>query len=84
MVENNTSKLLKCIPPKSLKKHTRDDMWVELQTPKKYNNLTAGVILHVKNEIILKLDEIKECVKTNNLEMESFKDEWIIYEPRKN
>ena len=83
MDESEFGKLLKCIGPTSIKEPTLEDMWIEPPDPRKHNDKTEGSILHVKKEIILNLEEIKECVKSNNLKMIQLKDEWIIYEPRK-
>ena len=83
MDENESAKLLKCIGPTSIKEPTLEDMWIEPPDPRKYNENTEGSILHIKNEIIIDIEAIKECVKTSNVEMKRLKDEWIIYKPRK-
>jgi len=83
MDESEFGKLLKCIGQTSIKEPTLEDMWIEPPDPRKYNENTEGSILHIKKEIILELEAIKECVKTSNLEMIQLRDEWIIYEPRK-
>lgn len=83
MDENESEKLHNSIPQTSVKEPTLGDMWIERPDPRKYNELTEGLTLHVKNEIILNLEAIKESVKTSNLEMKPIRDEWIIYKPRK-
>ncbi len=83
MDESEFGNLLKCFGS-NVKEPTREDMWIVINPdPRKYNEKTEGSILHIKKEIILNLEEIKECVKTSNLEIQSLKDEWIIYKPRK-